>query len=189
MNENKRAIDSIMVDLETMAFGPNAGIIQIGAVAFDSVRGEFSPDVFEVGVDLHSALLAGGEVDAEVVQWWRNRGGLKFDQPPKDIRSALVALSGWLSKFPDKQRIWAQGPSFDIANLEGYARRLGLPVLWPYNAPKDTRTIYDQAQEFGWVKLDTGEPKHQAVMDCLDQINCLCQAKKYIRSLVVRVGD
>ncbi|XAI94720.1 exonuclease [Pseudomonas phage vB_Pa-PAC6] len=70
-------MDSVMIDLETMATGPNAGVIQVGAIPFNSRTGLVKPDLFEVDVDLHSALLLGGEVDASTVQFWRDQGGLQ----------------------------------------------------------------------------------------------------------------
>ena len=37
--ENAVVYDSLMIDLETMGTGPNAAVIQLGAVAFNSVNG------------------------------------------------------------------------------------------------------------------------------------------------------
>lgn len=45
-------MDSVMIDLETMATGPNAGVIQVGAIPFNSRTGLVKPDLFEVDVDL-----------------------------------------------------------------------------------------------------------------------------------------
>ncbi len=87
-------MDSVMIDLETMATGPNAGVIQVGAIPFNSRTGLVKPDLFEVDVDLHSALLLGGEVDASTVQFWRDQGGLQPKRPPRRCsRRARVATS------------------------------------------------------------------------------------------------
>lgn len=102
-------MDSVMIDLETMATGPNAGVIQVGAIPFNSRTGLAKPDLFEVDVDLHSALMLGGEVDASTVQFWRDQGGLQPKRPPKAMRSALTDLARWLGKYPDLKRVWAQG--------------------------------------------------------------------------------
>lgn len=128
-------MDSVMIDLETMATGPNAGVIQVGAIPFNSRTGLVKPDLFEVDVDLHSALMLGGEVDASTVQFWRDRGGLQPKRPPKAMRSALTDLARWLGKYPDLKRVWAQGPSFDVAILEvtiaGRASRFPGDTPWP----------------------------------------------------------
>lgn len=172
--------DSVMIDIESMGVGPNAGLIQIGAVAFDSKTGRPRDDVFEVDVDLLSALMAGGEVDDPTVRWWREQKGPKLARP-KDIRSALSDLTTWLKKFPEVTRVWAQGPSFDIAVLEGYYKRLGLPIPWKYNAARDTRTVYDLAQESGWEKPRGSEPVHTGMEDCRRQIVCVTSALAFLR--------
>ena len=174
-------MDSVMIDLETMATGPNAGVIQVGAIPFNSRTGLAKPDLFEVDVDLHSALLLGGEVDASTVQFWRDQGGLQPKRPPKAMRSALTDLARWLGKYPDLKRVWAQGPSFDIAVLEGYYKRLGLPIPWKYNAARDTRTVYDLAREQGWEKPEGTEPVHTGMEGCRRQIICLMSALKWLR--------
>lgn len=138
-------MDSVMIDLETMATGPNAGVIQVGAIPFNSRTGLVKPDLFEVDVDLHSALLLGGEVDASTVQFWRDQGGLQPKRPPKAMRSALTELARWLGKYPDLKRVWAQGPSFDVAILEGYYRRAGVPI--PAEKPEGPPA---DALGYGW---------------------------------------
>lgn len=174
-------MDSVMIDLETMATGPNAGVIQVGAIPFNSRTGLAKPDLFEVDVDLHSALLLGGEVDASTVQFWRDQGGLQPKRPPKAMRSALTDLARWLGKYPDLKRVWAQGPSFDVAILEGYYRRAGVPIPWGYSMARDTRTVYDLAKERGWSKPEGTQAVHTSLEDCRRQIICLMSALNVLR--------
>lgn len=176
-----KTIDSIMIDLETMATGPNAGVIQIGALAFNSRTGLVKPDPFHADVDLHSALMLGGEVDAATVQFWRERGGLQPKKPPKAMRSALVDFSQWVGKHKELKRVWAQGPSFDVAILEGYYRRAGVLVPWEFYMARDTRTVYDLAKERGWSKPEGTEAIHTSVEDCRRQIICLMSALNVLR--------
>lgn len=180
MSEDNK-MDSVMIDLETMATGPNAGVLQIGAIPFNSVTGLVKPDLFEVDVDLHSSLLLGGEVDASTVQFWRDLGGLTAKKPPKSIRSALTDLARWLGKLPDLKRVWAQGPSFDVAILEGYYRRAGVPIPWGYSMARDTRTVYDLAKERGWTKPEGTKAVHTSREDCRSQIICLMSALNALR--------
>ncbi|APL99095.1 putative ribonuclease T [Bordetella phage LK3] len=178
---SKEQMDSVMIDLETMATGPNAGVIQVGAMAFDSREGVVYLDMFEVDVDLQSALLLGGEVDASTVQFWRDQGGLQPKRPPKAMRSALTDLASWLGQYPDLKRVWAQGPSFDVAVLEGYYRRAGIPIPWGYSMPRDTRTVYDLAKERGWSKPEGTQAVHTSLEDCRRQIICLMSALNVLR--------
>lgn len=179
MNEQMK-MDSVMIDLETIGTGPNAAVIQIGAVVFNSRTGYAKPDAFEVDVDLISALMAGGEVDGRTVRWWQDQGGPELKRP-KEIRAALHDLASWFKKYPDVERVWAQGPSFDVAILEGYYRRLGIAQPWAYNAARDTRTVYDLAKERGWSKPEGTQAVHTAVEDCRRQIVCLMSALNVLR--------
>lgn len=174
-----RVYDSVMLDLETMGLGPNATPIQIGAVMFNSEEGYTSPSTFKADIDLHSALLLGGEVDNETVLWWRARGGLKMNSTVS-IANGLRQLAEFLGRYPEIKRVWAQGPSFDIAVLEGFYRRAKLTIPWKYNAARDTRTVYDLARQMGWEKPKQ-DVEHVAVADCLAQIKTLMSALEVIR--------
>lgn len=174
-------IDSIMIDLETLATSPNAAVIQVGAVAFDSHNGTVSPDAFERDVDLFSAVMLGGEVEARTAQWWRDRGGLELKNP-RPLREVLTDLSAWLKQFKDVKRVWCQGANFDEPILSGYYKRAGIACPWPYYAARDTRTVYDLAEEFGWLK-PKGETAHRALEDCLAQGKVLVAALKYLRGV------
>ncbi len=176
-------MDSVMVDLETMATGPNAAVIQVGFVPFNSRTGEVSEDVFAADVDLHSSILMGGDVDAETIAFWRDQGGLKRGaQPSLSMMTCLRRLSKWFEKFPEVKRVWAQGPSFDVAILDGYYRRAKIPAPWAYNSARDTRTAYDLAKELGWSKPAGTEADHSSIEDCQRQIVCLMSALSTIRA-------
>lgn len=170
--------DSVMIDLETMGFGPNAAVIQIGAVVFNWTEGYHGP-VFKADVDLHSSVLAGGRVTHDVADWWRQRGGLKMTAPVY-IAQALLLLRNYLGRYPELKRVWANGLSFDIAILEGFYQRLDLEVPWSYNIPRDTRTIQDFAIDLGWKKPKK-DVAHEAVADCLAQIDTLMGALSFLR--------
>ena len=176
--------NAAMTDIESMGVGPNAAVVQIAFVAFNTETGEVSPDYCYVNVDLSSSLLHGGEVDSPTVQWWRNRDfrALSSGGPARPLPDALRRVSGWFSRFPGLETVWAQGPSFDIACLEGYYKRLNREAPWAYNRPRDTRTIYWLAKEVaGWSKTKDAEPKHDALADCRIQVRTLMSALGAIR--------
>lgn len=174
-----KKMDSIMIDLETLATSPNAAVIQVGAVAFDSHSGTVSPFPFTADVDLFSAVMLGGEVEAGTAQWWRDRGGLEL-KDPRPLREVLGDLSKWLAQFKDVKRVWCQGANFDEPVLAGYYLRAGMPCPWSYRAARDTRTVYDLAEQFGWQK-PKGETAHIALRDCLAQVRCLMSALDHLR--------
>lgn len=172
--------DSAMLDIESMGTGPNAAVVQIGALAFNSQTGRVASGEFLVDIDLVSSVLEGGEVDQDTVNWWLEIG---WRRPvgTKYLVGALAALSDWFRNFPTVERVWAQGPSFDIAVLEGFYRRTKMPAPWRYNAARDTRTVYDLARERGWEKPEGTEPVHNGLGDSRRQIICLMSALNVIR--------
>ena len=72
----EKRYEAIMIDIEAMGLGPNAAIIQIGAIIFREDDGKIK-DRFDISVDLMSSLNNGGEVDQETVDWWKSQGGPK----------------------------------------------------------------------------------------------------------------
>lgn len=174
--------DSIMLDLETMGTGPNAVVVQIGAVAFNSLTGRrYSAGAFEIDVDLDSSASAGGVVTEATVNWWEEQGGFKPTGDTVTLAVALLGLSKWSGEYPSASRVWAQGPSFDVAIIDGFVQRVGTSEPWKYNAARDTRTVYDLAKQRGWTKPPGVEPTHRAVEDCDVQITALMSALRCLR--------
>lgn len=177
--------NAVMIDLETMATGPNAGVIQIAAWPFNTETGLASVDPFSIDVSLQTCLLDGGEADRRTIEWWREQvqAGVPFPAVGVPIREALDRLRDWFGGQPDEARwnVWAQGPSFDVAILEGYYKRTGSEPPWRYNAARDTRTIYWLARSMGWEKPPETIAHHEAAEDCRRQIIALTSALEHIR--------
>lgn len=168
--------DSIMLDLETMGLGPNAAVIQIGARPFNMLTGKISGEGLLIDVDLYSSIMLGGKVDDDTARWWRERGGLKPAGMRVDMVSALARVAGFWATYSTAELVWAQGPSFDVAVMEGYFERAGRKSPWEFHRARDTRTIYQLARAQGWEKPRDRETAHQALADCDQQIVHLCSA-------------
>jgi hypothetical protein len=188
IQHHKPLYNAAMLDIETMGTGPSAAVVQIALVGFnfETFEVQAATDVFDADVDLTSALMLGGVTDEPCVRWWRDRGGFRPKGPARDLRSVLVLLRRWFDDRPSIERVWAQGPSFDIAVLEGYFRRAGMDCPWKYNAPRDTRTAYDLAADTGLWSKSGREPDHDALSDCRLQIDELRGAMAVLRDLVPR---
>ena len=64
---------NVMFDLETMGSGPDAAIVAIGAVEFDTVTALLGRRFYRV-VNLASAVAAGGVIAPSTVLWWMRQG-------------------------------------------------------------------------------------------------------------------
>lgn len=171
----------IMLDNETMGLGPNAAVVQIGAVPFNWRTGE-TGEGLQIDVDLNSALMLGGETHPDTIRWWRERGGFQASGPTKQMRSALKTLADFCSRFESLKRVWAKGLAFDVAQLEGYFARAGVECPWPYNVPQEMRTVVALAKDMGYEPEPTGEPAHTALADAEAQVGQLMEALNFLRS-------
>lgn len=186
--------DSVMIDWETMGTGPRAAVVQLGAVLFNFHTGAMSPHPFFRDIDLVSSINAGGYCDRSTQEWWREQGGFKYGTAtgPKDVTLVITDFARWLrgsgAPVGKSPRIWAHGPSFDVAIMEHHCHCLSLPVPWPYHMPRDTRTVYDLARERGWEK-EPGVVAHHALQDCAAQIKMLMSALTSIRGLIDPPGE
>lgn len=181
----KNEANAVMLDLETLATGPNAGVVQIAACCFNTETGNTDGDPFTVDVSLQTCLMVGGEVDESTVLWWREQvaAGVPFPVGGVSIGEALDQLTVWFLTKPDEAacNVWSQGPSFDVAILEGYYKRLKKVPPWAYSAARDTRTVYWMARQTGWEKPPETIAHHVALEDCYRQIVCLKDAFDHLR--------
>lgn len=177
----REEFEDAMLDLETMGTGPNGAVIQIGLAAFNmkTWATDKAHDLL-VDVDLLTTLMLNGNVDKSTVDWWRSRGGFKRHSPPVDIRVALLRTIEWFCDYPNIKKVWAVGPQFDVAVMEGNFRAAKLECPWLYNAGRDVRTVFELAKEFGWQRPQT-EITHEAREDCRQQITALMDALTVIR--------
>lgn len=167
----------IMVDLETLATGPDAAITQIAAVAFDINTSTLS--------HAFSGLIRnpGGRVDIATVAWWMQQKhapelGAKLADPEQagDEREVLSAFSDFVRLCGDVEAVWAHGATFDFPVLESAYRRHGMAVPWGYRLPRDTRTLYAVAPS-GMPRPSKDETReHDAAYDCEYQIAQVCEA-------------
>jgi hypothetical protein len=131
----------IMVDLETMGTGPDAAIIAIGAVAFDT-KG-LSNDTFYEVVNLQSSVDLGGVIDSDTVLWWLQQlpeAREEFLKPGIHISRALMRFSEW---FEDRSgtNIWGNGAAFDNVILRSAYTRAGIEAPWKFYQDRCFRTI------------------------------------------------
>lgn len=169
----------IMLDLETLATSPDSVILTFGAVKFNP----FDQDVemnqglyFRINVDEQIAL--GRHVDDGTVAWWGSQSEeVREEALGEHDRINLEEFTKELNKFVvGADRIWAQGPVFDIVILENLYRQLQKPTPWPYYLIRDSRTLL---KALGDTRKG-GALLHNALADCVSQAQAIQHAvKKY----------
>ena len=168
----------IMLDLETLSTASDAGIIQIGAQAFDVERGLVGEGLC-VNVDPQAVMNAGMRVEWATLHWWMSQPdafrtlaapgeGLLLSDALKQLSLYVNANGGSWAK------VWSNGAAFDVPILETSYRRCRLDIPWRYNNVLDVRTVKWLCPGIATMKPELA---HNALSDCRAQalfvVECL----------------
>lgn len=159
-----------MLDLETLATSPNSVILTFGAVKFDPFDANKPMDqALYFRIDIDEQIALGREVNDGTVEWWSKQAkATKDDAFCEDDRIDLDSFTKELNKFlVGVNRIWAQGPVFDIVILENLYRQLGKPVPWNYYTIRDSRTLL---KALGDTRIFDSNSLHNALADSINQV-------------------
>ncbi len=178
-----------MLDLETLGLRPNAAIIQIAAVPFNFETGEYAPPLgtFDEVVDKISSVAYGGTFDNNTIEFWD-----KLEVSHKElydyvmsgtqsIHYVLHKLQGFISEHMEENfNLWAHS-TFDPVVLTSAYTNANITAPFKHWQPKDLRTLeylsrcgYKDRPKFIGVQ-------HNALDDCIHQINCAVIWHKAIR--------
>ena len=158
----------IMLDMETLATSPDAVILTFGAVKFDPKNSE-EPDrpiYFRIDVDEQTAL--GRVINEDTLVWWGKQEPAVFEEAmSEEDRVSLDHFTTELNRYVvGANKIWCQGPTFDITMLENLYRMIGKPVPWSYWQIRDSRTLGDLTSV---QRKHTKDTAHNALGDAYVQ--------------------
>lgn len=165
----------IMLDLETLATSPDSVILTFGAIKFNPFDPEQEMDdgiYFRINVDEQIAL--GRKVDEGTVAWWGTQSEeVREEALGENDRVSLEDFTRALNKFVvGANRVWAQGPVFDIVILENLYRQLSKPAPWQYYTIRDSRTLL---KALGDTRKG-GAMLHNALADAVSQAQAIQDA-------------
>lgn len=162
-------MDQLMIDLETVGNRADAAIVSIGAVKFD-LDGGIDEQGFYASIDMTSNMDLGRKIDEDTLLWWLKQPAAAqqvFFEDKMHLTTALQELSDWLGTRHWK--VWAKGPSFDIAMLEhAYSRSCKIEVPWEFWNSRCVRTYMDLPGAKG-VEAPVEGIKHNALSDAYQQ--------------------
>jgi hypothetical protein len=155
-----------MVDLETLATGPNATILTLGAVHFNP-HGQGYGEKIYFRVDLDDQDKLGREVDPNTLEWWAKQDPAIMEEAfsPDDRVPLLEAIDRFHKFAWGCSTFWSHGSTFDLVILENLFRQVNKPLPWNYWQLRDTRTLFD-------LGFDPDMPqasKHDALQDAIRQ--------------------
>jgi hypothetical protein len=182
MNETK----FIMLDIETLDVIPSSHILQVSAVAFDSITrnniSSFSMNVdYETADKQHPGQFTIGE---NTVKFWNSKSEELIESVfsnDKPLEEVLRGFSDFYRsvKAQGCRKIWCHC-DFDIPILKHAYDVCGIRVPWNFKDRLDIRTIVLAAginlNDYNWTRKT-----HNSLDDCLFQIDYVCDCLQKIR--------
>lgn len=183
--KNANPMPDVMIDLETMGTRPNAPVIAIGAVTFDS-RKMVLGERFYCNVDLASSVALGSIIDPGTVMWWMGQSDEArkslTKSKPLQVALALQTFAEWLDRNAIEKRsrkVWGNAPSFDCTLLSEHFRKASMDVPWEFWNERDFRTFRNL-----WPNVELDERKgtyHNALDDAEHQVNHIFKIRRTLR--------
>lgn len=164
-----------MLDLETLATSPDSVILTFGAIKFNPFNSnEEITDGLYFRIDVDEQIALGRHIDQGTVDWWGKQSeAVREEALGEQDRTGLEQFTKELNKFiVGVDRIWAQGPVFDIVILENLYRQLKKPTPWPYYLIRDSRTLLKALGD----TRSGGAMLHNALADCVSQAQAIQHA-------------
>lgn len=134
-----------MIDIETLGHTRDSVILTVGAVKFDPYSSEEPHTPFYHRLDVDQQTELGRVTTESTLEWWGKQPPEIFEEAMgEDGRTDLEVFAKDLNKYlVGADKIWAQGPLFDIILIEDLYRMLGIPTPWQYWQIRDSRTLFD----------------------------------------------
>lgn len=179
----RKAMNDVMIDIETLGNGSRAVIVSIAAVAFDIETGQVDSKAFYQTVDIQSCLDAKLEVNGSTISWWLQQSmpaRSVFSEDNVPLHEALMNLIGFLKKYPNAN-VWGNGSRFDLGILSDAYRACNLPIPWDYRNERDVRTLVSLRPHIKH-ELPFYGTRHNPVDDCVHQIRYCSTIWKLLNS-------
>jgi exodeoxyribonuclease VIII len=178
----------IIVDIETKSTKPNAHILTIAAIKFNSLAppSELKDlDTFYRRIERKSCEELGMHIDMDTVNWWRKQSAEArfeaFDHPDRvPIKEALRAFSNWFGRNSNTL-LWSRGNNFDPVILNSAYDACELNPPWKYWNVRDVRTLLD-AGGISKYDLPSGND-HHSLHDCYRDMVGIKLAMRRIRGI------
>jgi hypothetical protein len=157
-----------MFDIETMGFTHGCVVLTLGAVKFDPYNLLDPHTPLYVKIDVDEQTSRGRTIDDSTMEWWGKQPQSAQDEAfDENGRISMEETTNQLSKYlVGVDKIWAQGPLFDVCIMEHFYKMIGKPVPWQYWQIRDSRTIGDM----GDYSAKTGnKDAHNALADAYSQ--------------------
>lgn len=157
-----------MIDLETLSTAHEAVVLTLGAVKFNPFTLQPTTDELYMRLNADDQIEKGRHVSESTMEWWTKQPEAIQEEAlgPQNRHEVPVVLAA-LNKFlVGVDKIWCQGPHFDITILESLFKQYGISTNWQYYQVMDSRTFFGV---HGDPRDKNRASLHNAVEDCKSQ--------------------
>lgn len=134
-----------MIDIETLDTSPSATVLTVGACKFDphTLAEPHDKKLWRPAVE--QQLGAGRAVSEDTLQWWSKQDAhIRESTFTEDGRISLEQFFTELNKYlVGVDKIWCQGPQFDMVILENLYDQFEQHRNWAFWQIMDCRTIFN----------------------------------------------
>lgn len=144
----------LVLDIETMARGPEAVVMAVGYAILDMESGQ--GEVVQSGyclLDVEDQLLRGRTLDSETLKWWDDQslearmivfperfGAIGRETTRLPIEGFSIFLGTlWVSH--ECELVWGYGAAFDITIVESLLNTFGFAAPWSFRQQACLRTL------------------------------------------------
>ena len=134
-----------MIDIETLGTEPDCVVLSVGAVKFDPYQftTPHAKTLWRPSAD--EQMTAERSVLEDTLQWWAKQPEhIQAEAFTEDNRVSLDAFFKDLNKYlVGVDKIWCQGPQFDMVILENLFKQFDHHTNWAFWQIMDCRTIFN----------------------------------------------
>ena len=166
------------IDIETLGISPDTVVLTIGGIKFDPMADDELHSEFYYRLDVDEQIDMGRTVDEKTLEWWETQSEeVKAEALDTNdripVEETLKALNKWLVGV---DKIWCQGPVFDIGILENLYKQIGLHHNWQFYIIRDSRTLFGLMDKDPRKEIDFAA--HNALADAIVQSLCIQKVYK-----------
>lgn len=138
------------IDIESLSLEPNALVLSVGAVLFDSQTGQLGAEFYANLNGFEQQDVYGRHISYSTSSWWMNQAAndpatVDAFEHPMSVKGALEGLNDFvqnqLTDIAEPIEFWFQGPQVDAVALGSLCKAVGVAVPWRYNWVRDLRTL------------------------------------------------
>jgi hypothetical protein len=172
---------SAMIDIETLATNYDAVVLSVGAWKFNPYDRREPWDGQLWKLDIDQQTQAGREISDSTIEWWAKQDPeIQARAFSDEGRIKLNAFFKALNKYlVGVDKIWCQGPQFDMVILEHMFDQFKQNKNWAYWQVMDSRTLFQLMPQDPRKAIQ--EDAHDASADAYYQAICVQQCFEHFR--------